>query len=88
MKIVKISSKGQITLARSLLTALDLSLHDCVLMEQEDEKIVLRPVKTSVAEELAGSLNKHINPSKLGVSFETIMKETKKKVGKHLAQKQ
>lgn len=87
MKIVKISSKGQITLPRSLLAKFDLALYDKMLIGEDEEKIVLKPLISSIAEELAGSLNKYIHPSKLGVPFDKIMKETKKKVALHLALK-
>lgn len=87
MKIVKISSKGQITLPRLLLTKFNLTPYDKVLIEEEQEKIVIKPLKSSVVEELSGCLNKYVHPSKLGVPFEKIMEETQRKVARHLALK-
>jgi bifunctional DNA-binding transcriptional regulator/antitoxin component of YhaV-PrlF toxin-antitoxin module len=87
MKIIKISSKGQITLPHSIMVDIKLMPYDKVLIEQQSNSIVLKPLKKSVVDELAGSLNKYIHPSKLGRSFDEIMEETKKKVVKHLVKK-
>ena len=87
MKIVKISSKGQITLPQSILMAINLAAYDKILIEQQNNSIVLKPLKTSVAEGLAGSLNKYIHPSKLGKPFDEIMEETRKTVARHLVKK-
>lgn len=85
MKIVKISSKGQITLPKEVLTRLDLAPHERLLIDAREGEAILKPVK-SVADELAGSLTRYVDPSKLGVPFNKIMEETKKKVAKKLAQ--
>lgn len=39
----------------------------------------------SIVDELGGSLNKYVKPSKLGKSFSEIMRVTKKRVAKKLA---
>lgn len=87
MKITNISSKGQITLPRSVLVDIKLMPYDKVFVEKQKNSIVLKPLKKSVADEVAGSLNKYIHPSKLGKSFDKIMDETKEKVAKHLVKK-
>lgn len=87
MKIAKISSKGQITLPRSILIETRLMPYDKVLVEQRNNFIVLKPLKKSVVDEIAGSLNKYIHPSKLGKSFNEIKEETRKEVVKHLVKK-
>lgn len=87
MKIAKISSKRQITLPHSMLADINLMPYDKVFVEQQSNSIVLKPLKKSVVDELAGSLNKYVHPSKLGKSFDEIMRETKRKVVKHLVKK-
>lgn len=87
MKITNISSKGQITLPRSLLLDIKLMPYDKVIIEKQNDFIVLKPLKKSVVDELAGSLNRYIHTSKLGKSYDEIMEETKKKVVKHLVKK-
>jgi len=84
MNIATISSKNQITLPVELLLGLSLRPYDKVLVEQEKKTIVLKPISGSIVSELGGSLNKFTKAEKLGVSFEEIMKETKKKTAKRL----
>lgn len=87
MHIVTISSKSQITIPKKLLSSLDIKPKQKVLIEKSNDTLLLKPLKKSVVDELAGSLNKYIDPKKLGASWETIMDETKKEVAKHLVQK-
>ena len=58
-----------------------------VFIQREKDGIVLKPMKSSVADSLAGALRKYVDPSKLGVPFHVVMQETKKKVAKELAEK-
>ena len=85
MKIATISSKGQITLPRSLLRELDIKPKQKVFVQGTNGSLVIKPMKKSIAEELAGSLTKYVHTSKLGKSWEEIIEETKKKVAKKLA---
>ena len=87
MKIATISSKGQITIPQVLLKQLALKPKGKVLVQREKDNIVLKPIKRSVADRLAGALTQYVHPSKLGVSFDVIMEETKKIVAKELAEK-
>lgn len=87
MRIVTISSKRQITLPVQILNSLGIEPNGRLLIEEEKDSISLKPLKKSVIDELAGSLNKYVHPSKLGVPFEVIMEETRKRVAKHLATK-
>lgn len=87
MNIATISSQRQITLPRRLLLELKLQPKQKVLIERHKKGVLVRPLKTSIAQELAGSLTKYIHPSKLGVSFDVIMEETHKKVARELAKK-
>lgn len=87
MRIVKISSKGQITLPSTILTSLNLHPKAKVLVEKGEGVVIVKPLPSSVAQELAGCLTTYVHPSKLGVPFAVVMEETKKKVAKHLATK-
>ena len=87
MNIVTISSQRQITLPKHLLLNLNLRPKEKVSIEAHKDGVLLKPLKTSIAKQLAGSLRKYIHPSKLGVPFDVIMEETIKKVAKELAQK-
>lgn len=85
IKIVTLSSKQQITIPNDFLVSLGAQSVNKFLLTQEDETIIMRPLKTSLTEQLAGSLNKYVAPEKLGLPFEKIMEETKKIVAKKLA---
>lgn len=86
MNIVTISSKRQITIPKEYLDSLGIGAKSKVILQKEDENIVLKPLKKSIVEEVGGSLKKYIDPKKLGVPFEEIMKETKRIVSKKLAE--
>jgi len=87
MKIVKLSSKNQITLPVFSLSLLGIQPKSRLLVEGDKEKIILKPLKRSITDELAGSLTKYVPKSKLGNDFSKIMEETKTIVAKELAEK-
>jgi len=85
MRIVTLSSKHQITIPRSLLRELQVSPRSKMLIKAEGDAIVVKPLKKSVVDEVAGSLAKYVSPSKRGVPFSKIMEITKNKVAAKLA---
>lgn len=85
MKIVKISSKKQITLPSELLLDLSLQPMEKLVVQAENDTLVLKPLRTSVVEQTAGSLTKFVSSSKLGVSLSKIRRETKEKTAAKLA---
>lgn len=85
MRIVTLSSKHQITIPTALLEQLQVYPRSKLLITAEKDTIVVKPLKKSVVDELAGSLTKYVHPSKLGVPFDVIMDETRKIVAKKLA---
>lgn len=87
MRVVTVSSKRQITLPAELLVQLGIEPSNKIIIEKEKDIITLRPLKTSIVEEVAGSLSKFVLPSKRGRSFSEIMEETKRIVAKKLAKK-
>lgn len=87
MKIVTISSKRQITIPNDYLLSLDLEPRARLIMKFENGTLLMKPLKTSIVEQTAGSLKKYVSPSKLKMSFFKILQETKKKTAKRLAKK-
>jgi len=85
MKIVKISSKRQITIPSELLLSLNLQPMGQLVVQAKDKTLVMKPLKTSIVEQTAGSLTEFISPSKLGIPFSKILKEAKKKTAAKLA---
>ncbi|OGY07858.1 MAG: hypothetical protein A2700_00430 [Candidatus Blackburnbacteria bacterium RIFCSPHIGHO2_01_FULL_44_64] len=86
MRIVTISSKNQITLPKKDLDELAIKPSSKLIVEKQKGGFFLRPVKGSIVHELAGSLKPYVDPKKLGVPFEKVMKETIKIVTKDLAE--
>lgn len=87
MKIVTLSSKYQITIPKSFLTKLQVLPKSRLLVEAEKDMLTVKPLKTSIVEQTAGSLKKYIHPSKLGVPFLRTRRETQKIVARKLAEK-
>lgn len=85
MKIVKISSKRQITIPNELLLGLNLQPMEKLIIQAENETLIMKPLKTSIVEQTAGSLTRFVSHSKLGVPLSKILKETKKKTSAKLA---
>jgi len=85
MKIVTLSSKYQITLPKSLLTRLQVLPKSKMLVKADEDAIVVKPLKKSVVDEIAGSLAKYVHSSKRGLPFSKIMEITKDKAAAKLA---
>lgn len=85
MRVVTISSKQQITIPKELLLMLGLKPREKFILEAQEETLVMRPLKTSIVEQTAGSLTNNVSSSKLGASFSAILKEAKKKTAAKLA---
>ena len=87
MNIVTLSSKYQVTLPMVMVRQLGLGPQSKLFLDQEEETVVLKPIKNSIVAETAGSLNKYVPVSKLGKSWAEIMAETKKITARKLAGK-
>lgn len=79
MQIATISSKRQLTLPKDMLLKLGLDLGSKVILQGREEDILIRSLKKSIIEDLAGSLTRFISTDKLGVSYGKIIKATKQK---------
>ncbi len=70
MYTTTLSTKNQITLPKFMLQMLDITSGTKFLVSEKDEIITIRPIKTSLVDELVGSMS--VPKSKRGVSFEKI----------------
>lgn len=87
MKIATISSKGQITLPRSLMQELDITTKSKVLIERSNGTLVIQPIRKSIVEQTAGSLAKYIPKEKRGVPFNKIREITQRLAAEELMKK-
>ena len=85
MHIVKVSSQRQITLPQRLLARIGVKKHDNLSLEVKGDVLVVKPRKTTLVEELSGSLLPYIKPELRGKSMKEIMRVTRKRVAEHLA---
>ena len=79
MQIATISSKRQLTLPKEMLLKLGLDQGSKVILQGREEEILIKSLKKSIVENLAGSLTRFISSDKLGVSFGNIINATKQK---------
>jgi bifunctional DNA-binding transcriptional regulator/antitoxin component of YhaV-PrlF toxin-antitoxin module len=86
MKIVTLSSKQQITLPQETLSLLAFGPGEKFLLEADQKRIILSPMRKSVVGRVAGSLLKYVSSEKRGIPFELLMKETKKVAAQKIAQ--
>lgn len=77
MTLVTISSKNQITIPVDYLRALDLKPGERFLIDKRDEKLVFEPVRGSIIDELAGSLEKFIPVNKKRIPIDEAIKRAK-----------
>ena len=85
MQLVTISSKRQITIPKRYLEELDFS--GKAMLDSKNGELTIKPVKSSVIDQLAGSLNHLIDPVKLGVPFKVAKKKAMEEMVKELANK-
>ncbi|KKR33029.1 MAG: hypothetical protein UT63_C0025G0006 [Candidatus Gottesmanbacteria bacterium GW2011_GWC2_39_8] len=83
MQILTVSSKRQITLPKDFLDDFGIKPGGKIYIEESGNSICIKSAK-SVVEESAGSLNKYVDKSRYGVTFEKIMEETRRKTAKKL----
>lgn len=85
MHIATISSQRQITLPQRMLAQLGVKKYDRLALKIEGDNLVAKPQKTSLVEELSGSLLPYVKPELRGKSWKEIMRVTRKRVAEHLA---
>jgi bifunctional DNA-binding transcriptional regulator/antitoxin component of YhaV-PrlF toxin-antitoxin module len=86
MRMSSISSKGQLTIPRDVQLRIGLIPNSKVMMyDESNEMLMIKPMKTSVVDQTAGSLGAYVSFSKRGKDFSVIEKEMKKKAAAILA---
>lgn len=78
MKIATISSKRQITIPRDILKLMSIDKGNKVMLYPDKNILMIKPLKTSIAQQTAGSLKKYVDPKKLGIPFSKVREETQK----------
>ncbi|MBI2017688.1 AbrB/MazE/SpoVT family DNA-binding domain-containing protein [Candidatus Daviesbacteria bacterium] len=87
MKITLLSSKGQITIPKDIQQELKLAPRMRIALYPQKGALLVKPLKTSIVDQVGGSLLKYIPPSKRGIPFSKVMEETKKIVARDLVKK-
>lgn len=87
MKIATISSKGQITIPKDVQNLLNITHGSKVILYPEKNVLMIKPLKTSITNQTAGSLKKFVHPNLLGISFAKIREETQKLAATELGKK-
>lgn len=85
MKIATISSKGQITIPKDIQITLNITHGSKVVLYPDRDTLMIKPLKSSIVEQTAGSLKKYVNPKKLGIPFPKVREETQEIVAAELA---
>ena len=85
MTLVTISSKNQITIPVEYLRALGLKPGKRFLVDKKNDELSLMPVRGSIVDELAGSLEKFIPEDRKAISVEDAIKLGKLAMAKHAA---
>lgn len=85
MKIALLSSKGQITIPKEVQKLLNITYRSRLALYPEKNVLIVKPLKTSIVEQTAGSLARYVPPEKRGVPFSHVREETRKIVAEKLA---
>lgn len=87
MQIALLSAKGQITIPKKIQRQLQIGHRSKLAVYPQKDLIIIKPLKSSITEQTAGSLARFISPNKKGINFNQVLEETKKIVASELAAK-
>ncbi|MBI2327097.1 AbrB/MazE/SpoVT family DNA-binding domain-containing protein [Candidatus Curtissbacteria bacterium] len=87
MQTALLSAKGQITIPKKIQRQLKIGHRSKLVIYPQKDLIIIKPLKTSITEQTAGSLARFIPKDKKGVSFTQVLEETQKIVASELASK-
>lgn len=87
MQISLLSAKGQITIPKKIQKELQIGHRSKLAIYPQKDAIIIKPLRSSITEQTAGSLTRFIPKDKRGVSFEKVLEETKKMAASQLATK-
>lgn len=84
MKMTLLSSKGQITIPKEMQLMLNIGHRSKLALYPQNDVLIIKPLRSSIVEQTAGSLKNHIPPAKSGIPFSQILAETKQITAKKL----
>lgn len=87
MQLALLSAKGQITIPKKIQKQLQIGHRSRLAIYHQKDLIIIKPLKSSITEQTAGSLAHFIPRNKRGVSFNQVLEETKRVVSSELASK-
>lgn len=87
MRIATISSKGQITIPKAFQNMMNVEYGSKVMLYPHKNILMIKPLKSSIVEQTAGSLKKYVDPKKLGIPFPKVRSETQRLAATELAKK-
>ncbi len=87
MQITLLSAKGQVTIPKKIQRELKIGHRSKLAIYPQKDAIIIKPLKTSITEQTAGSLAHLIPENKKGVRFNQVLDETQKIAASELASK-
>jgi len=87
MKMTLLSSKGQVTIPKEMQLMLGIGHRSKLALYPQDNVLIIKPLRSSIVEQTAGSLKNHIPQGKVGIPFSKVLDETKKIAAKKLAKR-
>lgn len=87
MKVALLSAKGQITIPREIQKNLKIGHRSRLAIYPQKNVIIVKPLKTSIADQTAGSLANLIPSDKKGIPFNKVRQETQQLAAHELANK-
>ncbi len=87
MQIALLSSKGQITIPKKIQKELKIGHRSKLAVYPQKDSIIIKPLRSSITEQTAGSLAHFIPENKRGINFSKVLRETQRAVVSELAHK-
>lgn len=78
MQIALLSAKGQITIPKYIQRELKIGHRSKLAIYPQKDLIIVKPLRTSITEQTAGSLAHLVPENKKGVDIDQVLEETKK----------
>lgn len=87
MKVATLSTKGQITIPKDIQKLMSVTYGSKLLLYPNKNMLMVKPLKTSLGEQTAGSLKKYAAKDTLGVPFSEVRKTTQELIARELGKK-
>lgn len=82
-----LSSKGQITIPKEMQLMLNIGHRSKLALYPQNDVLIIKPLRSSIVEQTAGSLKNYIPQGKTGIPFSKVRSETQKIAAKKLAER-